>query len=46
MMWIIRKYLDRYRAFAPVHSEMGDVTVYGKTVYECAKKFLSVQEIV
>jgi len=35
-----------YRAFAPVHSEMGEVTVYGKTVYECAKKFLSVQEIV
>jgi len=35
-----------YRAFAPVHGEMGEVTVYGKTVYECAKKFLSVQEIV
>ena len=32
-----------YRAHAPVHGGMGEVTVYGKTVYECAKKFLSVQ---
>lgn len=90
MMWIIRKYLDRYRAwrraredyviaqalllgadihpyisnndviyarregrlpsiyyraFAPVHGEMGDVTVYGKTVYECAKRWMAVQEL-
>ena len=94
MMWIIRKYLDRYRAwrraredyviaqamllganiqpylsnndaryhnaarwawvryppvyyraFAPVHGEMGEVTVYGKTVYECAKKWMAVQEL-
>ena len=36
----------RYRAYAPVHGEMGDVTVYGKTVYECAKKWMKVQEIV
>lgn len=35
-----------YRAFAPVHGEMGDVTVYGKTVYECAKKWMKIQEIV
>ena len=34
-----------YRAFAPVHGEMGDVTVYGKTVYECAKKWMAVQEL-
>jgi hypothetical protein len=54
MMWIIRKYLDRYRAWAshdilsrvaPVHGEMGDVTVYGKTVYECAKRWLDTQEL-
>lgn len=35
-----------YRAFAPVHSGLGEVTVYGKTVYECAKKWMKVQEIV
>ena len=34
-----------YRAFAPVHGEMGDVTVYGKTVYECAKRWLATQEL-
>lgn len=90
MMWVIRKYLDRYRAwrraredyviaqamllgadihpyvsnndaryhnaarglptiyyraFAPVHGELGDVTVYGRTVYECAKRWLATQEL-
>lgn len=33
-----------YRAFAPVHGEMGDVTVYGKTVFACAKAWMRLQE--
>lgn len=34
-----------YRAFAPVHGRVGEVTVYGKTVYECAKRWLATQEL-
>lgn len=34
-----------YRAFAPTRSGLGDVTVYGKTVYECAKRWLDTQEL-
>ena len=34
-----------YRAFAPMRNGLGDVTVYGKTVYECAKRWLATQEL-
>ena len=35
-----------YRAHAPVHGGMGEVTVYGKTVFACAKAWMRLQEVV
>lgn len=35
----------RYRVYVPIHGGMGELTIYHRTVYGCAKKFLALQEL-
>lgn len=38
--------LEHYRAGAPVHGSMGSVSVYGRTPYQVAKRYLKMQELI